>query len=346
MHTPIKTALAGFGLAGRILHSPLLKATGFDVRHVLTSRANQVSDVWPDAVAVSSFDDLIAEKPELLVIATPSHLHSQQARQALETGIPVLVDKPLGVTAAEVSALADLSRTTGTRLTVFQNRRWDADFLTLKRAIENGEVGKPIRLVSAWHRHRNEIRDRWREKPGPGAGVFIDLGAHLIDQAVSLFGSPDWVQADIWSARSADPAAVDDSFLINFGYQDGLRVQLSSSSLAAGPSREIRLDGTNSSLILEGFDPQEPQLRDGMAAGDSRFGSADGYLTGERNSPDNTREALPIEPGNWLELYATLAEALRTGSPLPVTSEEALTTAKLIDLSRESSTTGKRLSFK
>ena len=149
MTSHIRTALAGFGLAGRILHSPLLKAAGFDVRHVQTSRASEVGEVWPDAVALTSFDDLIATKPELLVIATPSHLHANQARQALEAGIPVLVDKPLGVTTEEVEALAELSETTGTPLTVFQNRRWDADFLTLKRAIDNNEIGKPVRLVSA-----------------------------------------------------------------------------------------------------------------------------------------------------------------------------------------------------
>ncbi len=339
MTSPIRTALAGFGLAGRILHSPLLKAAGFDVRHVQTSRAAEVAEVWPDAEAVATFDELIEAKPELLVIATPSHLHADQTRQALEAGIPVLVDKPLGVTADDVEALAELAETTGTPLTVFQNRRWDADFLTLKRAIDNNEIGKPVRLVSAWHRHRNEVRNRWREKPGPGSGVFIDLGAHLIDQAVTLFGAPEWIEADIWSARSNAPAAVDDSFLINFGYPDGLRVQLSSSSLAAGPSREIRLDGTKASLTMEGFDPQEPQLRDNNPADDPAFGRPDGHLSGKLIMPDGGKESLTIETGNWLTFYNMLADALRSGSPPPVLPDQAVITAQLIDLARESAAT-------
>ena len=336
--------LAGFGLAGRYLHSPLIKAAGFTVTHVQTSRVDELKDVWPDARAVSDFDDLLRARPDLIVVASPGRFHFEQAKTALEHGIAVVVDKPMALSSADCQALGELSKAHSTPLSIFQNRRWDSDFLAVKQAIETSLVGKPVRLISAWHRHRAEIRDRWREQPGPDAGVFFDLGAHLVDQAVCLFGAPDWLEANIYSARDPSPDAVDDSFNLTLGYS-GLSVELSSHSLAAGPAREIRLDGTKASLTLEGFDAQETQLRAGLSAFDTSFGNPDGHLSAKLCQPDGQSSNHDLPTGQWLNFYNGVRACLTDGSEMPVIPDGPILAARIMEAARQSSAQGVRIAF-
>ena len=338
----LTVGLAGFGLAGRYLHSPLIKAAGLHVTHVQTSRHDELAEVWPEAHAATEFAHLLSAKPDLIVIATPSRFHFEQAKSALACGIAVVVDKPMALSAADCETLRDLSESTGTPLTVFQNRRWDSDFLALKQALDTNAIGKPVRLVSAWHRHRAEIRDRWREQPGPDAGVFFDLGAHLIDQALCLFGTPDWLQADIFSVRDPSPDAVDDSFQLTLGYP-ALRVELSSHSLAAGPAREIRLDGTAASLVIQGFDAQETQLRAGLSASDAKFGDANGHLSAELYQPDGMSSVYDVPQGRWRDFYDGVRACLLSGTDMPVAPDRPRTSARLMELARESSASCRRI---
>lgn len=338
------TGLAGFGLAGRSIHSPLLKAAGLNVTDVLSSRFEEVAEVWPGANVVLDFESLLDSDVKLVVIATPSRHHYEQAKAALNAGKSVVVDKPLALTASECRELRATAEAKNQLLTVFHNRRWDSDFLTVRETLEKGLVGRPVRLLSHWHRHRQTITDRWRERPEPGAGVLFDLGTHLIDQACQLMGRPLWLQADVWHSRSDADVAADDSFEICLGYSNA-RVLLTCSSLAAGPSREMRIDGTQGSVTLSGFDPQEAHLRNGCSPQAEDFGEARKYINACFLGPDS--DATPLSParGEWTSFYEELKAALKDEAPAPVSLEDAILTAEIMDAARDSSLRGERIYF-
>ena len=340
----VRIGLAGFGLSGQGLISPFLKTDEFDVRAVLSSRTNDVRKVWPGARVVKTFDALLTDDIDLIIISTPSHLHFEQAMMALEAGKAVMAEKPLALSADECATLVRKADETGNQLTVFQNRRWDSDFLTLRKTIKEGRIGRPIRFISSWHRHRMDVRDRWRERPGPGAGVLLDLGSHLIDQALELFGAPEWVQADLWNGRAPEMDAVEDAFEVTLGYRD-MRAILMCSTQAAGPSREIRLDGTAASLVMSGMDPQEDQLRSGISPSAPGFGVSDSRLAARLISPAGTETPMPQEVGNWHALFDGLSRMMRESTLPPVDPQGALLMSRVIDAARESNRTGRRVQF-
>lgn len=342
----IGAGLAGFGLAGRVFHAPLATASGFAIRAVATSRADEVRAKLPGADVVGSFEDLLARPDvELVIVATPNALHAAQARAALEAGKHVVIDKPATPTAAEARALDALARSKGLVASVFHNRRWDADMLTLRDLLARGDVGAPVRYRSAWNRHRAEARTAWRETPGPAAGVTYDLGAHLIDQALVLFGKPDWIQADIWRQRPPPPGeaeGADDGFEILMG-KGRLRISLASSSLAAGPSREIRLDGDRNSFLKTGLDAQEEQLKAGMHPHMATFGAEPKSQWGRIWGPHGESSLFASLPGAWTNYYDGVHLAIETGVPPPITLAEAAETIAVIEAAFESARTGRRI---
>ncbi len=340
----IGVGLAGFGLAGRYLHAPLIRAAGMAVRAVATSRTAEVQADFPDAETVSDFGALTTRGDiDLIVIATPNALHAAQARAALEAGKHVVVDKPVTPTAAEARSLQALADSRGLKLAVYQNRRWDSDFLTVRSLIDGGALGAPARFVNRWNRHRAGLRpERWREKAGPAVGVFYDLGPHLIDQALVLFGMPDWVQADIFHQRGGGEGAPDDGFDLLMA-KGNVRIALGAASLSGGPPREIRLDGTDASFVKTGFDVQEDQLRAGTDPLAPGFGVEPAEQAGAVWTPDGEARRAPTETGRWIDFYSAMRRAIEQDGPVPVSAGEAAQTIAVIEAAFESAQTGRRV---
>lgn len=341
-----RAAVLGFGLAGRYFHVPLLQAAGIEICAVATSRRDDVYSVIPTA-AVLDVDDVCARDDiDLVVVATPNELHVPQARAALQSGKHVVIDKPMSLTTAEADALIALARSQGRMLTVFQNRRWDADFLTIKELLASGRLGEVNAFHARWDRFRPQVVDRWREH-GSGGGVLYDLGAHLIDQALCLFGMPEWVQADVFTQRAG--AEAPDGFEILLG-KGRLRVTLGVSTLAADGGPRYRVHGSRGSYVKSGLDVQEAQLRSGMLATDAAFGCEPreqwGVFT-DASSPsagsELPRELVPSARGEWTEFHARVRASVERGTPPPVAAEEARDVVRIIEAAMESRRAGRRV---
>jgi scyllo-inositol 2-dehydrogenase (NADP+) len=324
----IRTGLIGYGLAGAVFHEPLIRACErLELTGVLTSRDHPLR--------VGSLDELMGPS-DLVVIASPNQTHFALAKAALENGKHVVVDKPFTVTVEEADELIRIASERERLLSVFQNRRWDGDFLTVEKILP--ELGEVLLFEANWDRFRPAIKQGWREQPGPGAGVFNDLGPHLIDQALRLFGTPDAVQADIAAQREG--AEVDDYFEVTLHYGP-MRACLRSSSLIAAPRPRFAVHGTRGSFVKHSLDPQEAQLKAGLRPRDQGFGedSQDGTLT----RAEGTAEPVQTERGNYLAFYQALAAAILDGAPVPVPAEEARDGLLLIDLARRASRLERRL---
>jgi scyllo-inositol 2-dehydrogenase (NADP+) len=324
----IRVGLIGYGLAGAVFHEPLIRACDpLELTAVLTSRDHPLR--------VGGFDELL-ERSDLIVIASPNQSHFPLARAALESGRHVVVDKPFTVTLEEADSLIALARERGRILTVFHNRRWDGDFLTVRRVLP--DLGDVFLYEANWDRFRPAIKQGWREEPTPGSGLLNDLGPHLIDQALQLFGVPDAISADILAQREG--ARVDDYFDLTLDY-DERRVCLRSSSVVAEPRPRFSVHGSAGSFVKHGLDPQELQLKAGMNPNDGPFGldERDGMLT---SAGGNQRE-VRTERGRYVTLYDGVAAAILHGAPVPVEPADTRAGLMLIDLARRSSALGRRL---
>lgn len=338
----IRAGLIGFGLAGRYFHAPLLLSAGLRLHAVATSREGEVRALHADTLIVPSPDALIAsDDVDLVIVASPSRFHFEQARDALIAGKHVVVDKPVSLLASEARELTDLAQQRGRKLAVFQNRRWDGDFLAIRKLLGTQQLGEVVGFHARWDRFRPDVVDRWRERAEPGGGMLYDLGSHLIDQALCLFGRPEWIQADV-SAQRAD-ARTDDGFEILMG-KGRLRITLSVCSLAAAGDWRYRIHGTQGSFFKAGIDPQEEQVRSGMAPEDARFGVEAPERWGKWVAgADGRSEAIPTERGRWLTFYELMKASIETDSPVPVPAEEAASVLELIEAARLSSEEGRRI---
>ncbi|WP_236627556.1 oxidoreductase [Caulobacter sp. B11] len=268
MSSPLNIALIGYGYAGKTFHAPLIAATpGLALHTVVSSDPARVAADHPEA-RVSDLAAALADPAiDLVVIATPDALHAPQAHAALEAGKHVVVDKPFTLTLDEAQAVADHAARVGRSVSVFHNRRWDSDFLTLQALIDRGHLGEVIQYESHFDRFRPRVRDRWREQPG--AGALLDLGPHLIDQALVLFGPPQAVYADI--AVQKDGGAVGDYFHLLLRYPR-LRVILHASQMTQATNLRLAVHGTGGSFIKSGLDVQERQLKAGLRPGARSYG--------------------------------------------------------------------------
>jgi scyllo-inositol 2-dehydrogenase (NADP+) len=324
----IRVGLAGYGLAGSVFHAPLIRACDrMQLSAVLTSR-----DV---PARVRSLGELI-DASALVVVATPNTTHFDIAAAALNAGKHVVVDKPFTVTLEEADELIALAAARERVLTVFHNRRWDGDFLTVRKILP--ELGNVSLFEAHWDRFRPQIKNAWREVPEPGSGLLNDLGPHMIDQALLLFGIPEAVSADVLAQRSG--ALVDDYFDLTLHY-GARRVCLRASTLIAEPRPRFSIHGSGGSFVKHGLDPQEAQLKAGMKPGDAGFGVdlRDGVLT----RPDGSAAPVPTERGNYLAFYEAVADAILDGAPVPVNVADARAGLVLIDLARRASAQGQRL---
>ena len=337
MTTPLHVALVGYGFVGKVFHAPLISSVDGLVLHtVVSSNADAVHADFRDARVVSSLDDALADPAiDLIVIATPNLLHAPQAHAALDAGKHVVVDKPFTVTVAEAEAVIAHAERAGRLLSVFHNRRCDADFRTLRHLLADGALGTVTQFESHFDRFRLEVRDRWRERAGPGAGLWFDLGPHLIDQALQLFGPPLGISADIAVQRDGGETA--DYFHATLRYAR-LRVILHASTMMAAHDLRYSVHGTLGSFVKHGLDSQEDALKAGRTPGDALWGhdARPGTLTtvdGERTS---TR-IVAGEVGDYRRYYAGVRDAIRGTALNPVPAGEALAVMKLIELGIESS---------
>ena len=355
--SPLRVALVGYGLAGSVFHAPLIAATeGLTLDTVVTSnpeRQEQARAEFGDAVRfVASPDDLWARADELdlIVIASPNKTHVPIATAALKAGLPVVVDKPIAGTAAEARELAALADERGLLLSVFQNRRWDNDFLTLQKLVADGELGDVRRFESRFERWRPQPKGGWRESGDPTeiGGLLYDLGSHVVDQALVLFGPATSVYAEADIRRPG--AATDDDTFIAITHENGVRSHLYVSATTAQLGPRFRVLGSRAGYVKYGLDPQEAALRDGRrpASGEEwgvepesmwgRVGSGESPLTGG-GRPE------PTLPGAYPAYYAAVAGALRDGAPNPVTAYEAAAALDVLEAARRSAHEGGAVSL-
>jgi scyllo-inositol 2-dehydrogenase (NADP+) len=335
----IRVAIVGYGLAGRFFHAPLIAATdGLTVSAVVTgnaARAGQAGAEHPDARVVPSVEDLWAPTPpELVVVATANDSHVPIASAAIEHGVPVVVEKPVALTADEAQALVEQADRAGVMLTVFQNRRWDADQLTLRRLIEQDALGELTLYESRferWRPHLDETRGREMLAPEQGGGVLLDLGVHLVDQALTLFGSVAEVYAEIHARRGA-PA--EDDVFVALRHAGGTISHLYASLVTPAPGPRLCVQGTTGGFLVPHLDPQEAALRAG-----ARPDTVDGWgkpqeweygrlIAGERSVP------VPPEPGDWPRFYALVRDAIRHGAPPPVDPRDAVAALRVLEAAR------------
>ncbi|HEY3808440.1 MAG TPA: Gfo/Idh/MocA family oxidoreductase [Steroidobacteraceae bacterium] len=341
----IDVGLVGFGLAGRVLHAPLIQTTGMRIAAVVTRQEDLVRSAIPEARVLPDLDTLLAlPKLDLVVIATPNQLHAPQALAALEHGKHVVIDKPAALSVAECDRIVAAAERHQRQAAVFHNRRWDSDFLTLRRLLHEGALGAVLDFEARWDRYRPTVAVRWREHTDTGGGLLYDLGSHLIDQALCLFGWPEWLQADVYRQRSG--ALVDDGFVLRMG-AGALRIELSASSVAAEAASRYCVRGLAASWRKHGLDVQEQQLRDGTAPDGASFGLEPETQWGRLVDGASQRTLrTPAERGDWRAFYEAMRRSIETGSEVPVSLAEARGVLAIIEAARSSSDGGKRINLR
>jgi len=335
---PIRVGVIGFGFVSKTFHVPLLKATdGYRITAVSSSRPGDVSGVLPDVEVVSD-PKVLAMHPDidLVVIASPNETHALLAEAAMGAGRNVVVDKPFTITVEEARHLATVAREKDVVLSVFQNRRWDSDFLTIQDAIHQDLLGKIVLFESRIDRYRPEVRDRWREVPGPGAGLLYDLGPHLIDQTLVLFGIPDSVQATL--AKQRRGARTDDFFQLVLRYGE-MVATLGAGSLVSGGSARFSVHGDRASVVKQKPDIQEDQLRAGVVPGSQEWGVDPDDAVLYEGTTGDTR-VLKTARGDQRGYYVALREALHRRAPNPVPPEQGATVMAIIEAGLRSENDG------
>jgi predicted dehydrogenase len=330
-------ALIGYGLAGAVFHGPLVSSTpGMALTTIVTSdleRRARASGVHPDAVVLTGVEELWERSAEhdLVVVATPNRFHVPLGLAALEAGLPVVIDKPMAPTSEGGRRLIDSATQRGLLLTVFQNRRWDGDFLTVRRLLDERALGPVVRFESRYERWRPAVRpDAWRERgePEEAGGLLFDLGSHLIDQAVLLFGPPARVYAEVDRRRPG--ARIDDDVFVALEHADGVRSHLWMSVLAAIRGPRMRLLGLRAAYEKFGLDSQEDALAAGTRPEGPTWGTEPPALWGRLSSGDDER-SVGTEPGAYPEFYRGVADALLRGERPPVDPAEAVTVLEIIE---------------
>ncbi|WP_406044840.1 Gfo/Idh/MocA family oxidoreductase [Micromonospora sp. NBC_00898] len=342
---PLRVGLLGYGIAGRVFHAPLIAATpGLRLDAIVTAnpeRREQARREHPEARLVDDADQLwaAADTLDLVVVAAPNRQHAPMARAALAAGLPVVVDKPLAPDAAQCRALVDEAADRGVPLTVFQNRRWDGDFLTVRRLVEAGELGRVTRFESRFERWRPAIKPGWRESAAPGeaGGALFDLGAHLVDQAVQLFGPVERVYAEVDRRRPG--AEVDDDAFVALTHTGGVRSHLWMSAVTPQLGPRMRVLGDRAGYTTYGLDPQEAALRDGGRPDKPGWGEVPPEQYGQLGVDGDLRP-VPTEPGRYQDFYTQVAAALCDGRPMPVDPSDAVDTVALIELAHRSAAEG------
>jgi scyllo-inositol 2-dehydrogenase (NADP+) len=347
---PLRVAIIGYGLAGAVFHAPLVAATpGMMVAALVTNHAErkeQAQHDFPNAAILATADDLWRDSSsyDLVVVAAPNRLHVPLGMAAMEAGLPVVIDKPMAATVADAEQLIATSKKTGQLLTVFQNRRWDNDFLTVRHLITADLLGPITRFESRFELYHAAPRAHaWREFAAPeeAGGLLYDLGSHLIDQVLLLFGKPVAVYAEIEKRRPG--ALVDDDTFVALHFASGVHAHLWMSLTTRIPGPRIRISGLRGTYEKWGVDPQEDALRLGMRPGDPEWGREPRERWGRLSTDvggmhiDGATETLT---GSYEHFYALLSDALITGGEPPVDPADAVASLRIIEAAQESARNG------
>jgi predicted dehydrogenase len=359
MTQPIHTAVIGYGLGGRVFHAPFVSAVpGLHLATILQRKGDEAAKAYPAVKISRSLDEVLTDPAiALVVVSTPNETHFDLARQALTAGKHVVIDKPFSTTSAEALELGDLAKSKGLHVIPFHNRRWDGDFLTVKKLIAEHAVGRLVTFESHFDRFRPIPRENtWKEAANPANGMLFDLGPHLVDQALALFGPPAAITASVRSDR--DETAIEDAFDITLHYPDysgipgkGLLAHCRTSYLACDNAPRFLLHGTKGSFRKHGLDPQEPALVSGAKV--PVQGSPEVWLQ-EKESAWGALTVAPVpadpatlithqvktEPGDYRGFYANVRDAILGAAPLAVTPQDGYRVIRLLELARESSATG------
>ncbi len=336
MIKPVNTAITSFGLSGRVFHSPFLnKNPYYKVTTVLERSKNLSGIIFPEAEIVRDFEKIITDKTiELVIINTPDHLHYKMALQALNAGKHLVVEKPFTQKYEEAEELISLAEKKGLLLTVYQNRRFDGDFLTTQKILDANTLGRIVEFESRMDRYVSQINPVWRENDTGKNGTLFNLGSHMIDQAIVLFGKPEKVTAGLRKQREG--SRISDYCDIKLCYK-AVSVNIKSSYLAAEPAPRFRINGEAGSLVKYGFDSQEYYLR-----------KAAGIPGNSEAPPDETmtltliEQGIPVSgkkdlmQGNYRIYYDLLYKAIRQGCDLPVSHDHALLNMQILEKALES----------
>ena len=356
----IGVGVIGFGLGGRVFHAPFVSAVpGLKLVSILQRKGDDAARAYPSTRIDRSLDDLLSDKSiELVVVSTPNETHLSLATRALEAGKHVVIDKPFTATSADALTLIDLAKRKGVHAIPFHNRRWDGDFLTVKKLLAENAVGRLVTFESHFDRFRPTPRENtWKEAGDPSHGMLFDLGPHLVDQSLVLFGAPAAITASVRADR--DITDVEDAFDITLHYPaangKGLLVHCRTSYLACLNAPRFTLHGTKGSFVKCGLDPQEPALVAGAKVPRLQPGSpiSDAWLEEKEsdwgklavapNPSDPTilvEKQVRTEPGDYRGFYANVRDAILGLAPLAVTPEAGYHVARLLELARESSARG------
>jgi len=337
----IRVGLVGFGMAGRVFHGPLVSSVdGLELAAVMERTTNKAAERYPGIVTYRSLEAMLADESlGLFVVATPSGTHFEIARQILEAGKNVVVDKPMSVTSGQIAELIRIASDKKVWLLPFFNRRWDSDFQTLKKLLVEESTGRVVFLESTFDRWRPERpKDRlWKENPEAGGGVLLDLGTHLADQALALFGKPEGVGAEV--KRERDGEGANDSFTIRLRYA-GLTVELGSNCLSALVRPRYHLRGTRGNYWKWGVDPQEAALNTVTRIGAGAWGvEAPEHWGTLKVNADGATVSLPVETiaGDYRLYYAGVRDALLGKAPAPTAAVDAWRVARVLEWAAESS---------
>ena len=331
----LRVGMAGFGLAGRYFHAPLLKGCGLELVAVLTTNAERVEHVqsdFPEAIVVADMQELLSHDLDLVIIASVNSVHVEQAIAALHTGVPTVVDKPMGRNLTETLEILKVSDETGVPVTAFYNRLFDSDSLTIKRVIQENEIGKVFRIDSRFERYRPDLAAQsWREQSSAadGGGLLLDLQSHLVSTALDWFGPAKLISASVRSVRGAS----DDDVVLVLKHESGVDSYLSASAIVGAPGPRIRMLGSNGALVIGELDPQEALLRAGKVPQNGKWDvstkSEARIIRGEIVSD------LQVEDGNYAQFYALVAGAVAGKNAWPVSKAEIIAVATIIDKARE-----------
>jgi scyllo-inositol 2-dehydrogenase (NADP+) len=338
----IDVGLVGFGFAGRTFHAPVIAAVeGLRLAAILQRHGSEAEQAYPATRAVRSIDELLAINTiRLVVIATPNTTHFELAKQCLLAGRDVVIDKPFATTYAEAGELFAIADEKKRLLSVYQNRRWDGDFLTVRRLLADGKLGRVVLFESHFDRFRPQLKaNAWRERAEPGSGVLFDLGPHLIDQAMVLFGTPEAVGADVRIER--DGTSVDDAFDVVLHYSR-MRALLRAGVLVSTPTPRFVIHATQGGYLKYGLDPQEDALKRGETPTGEFWGfeAPDRWGTLFNRQGDSfLSESLATSPGDYRQYYQNVRDAMLGDAPLAVTPEQALQVMRALQLAFESSRT-------
>jgi predicted dehydrogenase len=345
----IRVGLIGFGLAGQAFHAPVIQAVGgMELACILERRTSHAREKYPDVRLARTMDDLLSDASiQLGVVATPNDTHFELARECLAAGRHVVVDKPFVPTLAEAEELVRLAAKAGRLITVYQDRRWDGEFQTVRKIVHSGTLGQIAEYEARFDRFRPQPKNAWRERRDqPGAGVLWDLGPHLIDQALVLFGEPQSIVASAFCQRAT--SEVDDAFDVCMEYP-GLRAMLRARIIAFAPGPHLLIHGTKGSFVKYGMDPQEERLRAGKFPEGKDWGADWGEEPEEQwgtlSIAGGASKKIKTERGDYRGFYANIRDAIEKGLALDVTPEQALRTMHAIVLAHKSSAEGRRVGW-